>query len=409
MLQVNKKKHNINIYFLLLTILPVMDSLNGLINGGGNENGLSLGIIYRIIIVIVSFSYWLLYGVDKKYLLYFLFVLFYLTISVIRSPLYLSSYLILMFKLILPLVIVITLRILYKNNIFNKSKLNTILDIWQFLFPLTLLVAYVLGIGFATYTFNATSSTTDASVGFKGLYYAQNDISYVMDILYYYSLRKLLKTKNILNIVGYFFSLASVLLLGLKSGYILVLIITIFMIGRQLKSKKELLSSILLFVFIVLGFIFAFNIFSNDISKVIDRWQYFYDNRTSFFSFLTSMRSDRIVPINRWVNSNYGVIGLLFGTGYNYAHITGSIVPEIVEMDLIDVYFQIGIIGIIIIYGFYFKIYFQNLRTSFYSNAFLLTILISTLNGHVLETALSGVFFAVICSGLFMRKEANNE
>ena len=117
------------------------------------------------------------------------------------------------------------------------------------------------------------------------------------------------------------------------------------------------------------------------------------------------MRSDRIVPINNWVNSVYGLIGILFGTGYNYAHISGSIVPEIVEMDLIDIYFQIGIIGIILIYGFYFRIYFQNSKTSFYSNAFILTILISTFNGHVFETALSGVFFAIICSGIFIKED----
>ncbi|MBB1071736.1 O-antigen ligase family protein [Limosilactobacillus reuteri] len=405
MFQISGKKINTNIYFFLLIILPLMDSLNGLINGGGNENGLSLGIIYRIVIVIVSFSYWLLYGVDRKYLLYFLFVLFYLTISALRSSLFLFSYLVLMFKMILPIIIIITLKILYENNIFNKKSITDILNIWQFLFPLTLLIAYVLGIGFATYSSNATNLSMDSSVGFKGLYYAQNDISYVMDILYYYSLKKLLKRKNIVNIIGYFLSLSSVLLLGLKSGYILVIIITIFMFIQQLKKKRELISSFLFLLFVIVGFIFSFSIFSNDISKVVDRWQYFYQNRTSFFSFLTSMRSDRIVPINNWVNSVYGLIGILFGTGYNYAHISGSIVPEIVEMDLIDIYFQIGIIGIILIYGFYFRIYFQNSKTSFYSNAFILTILISTFNGHVFETALSGVFFAIICSGIFIKED----
>lgn len=405
MFQISGKKINTNIYLFLLIILPLMDSLNGLINGGGNENGLSLGIIYRIVIVIVSFSYWLLYGVDRKYLLYFLFVLFYLTISALRSSLFLFSYLVLMFKMILPIIIIITLKILYENNIFNKKSITDILNIWQFLFPLTLLIAYVLGIGFATYSSNATNLSMDSSVGFKGLYYAQNDISYVMDILYYYSLKKLLKRKNIVNIIGYFLSLSSVLLLGLKSGYILVIIITIFMFIQQLKKKRELISSFFFLLFVIVGFIFSFNIFSNDISKVVDRWQYFYQNRTSFFSFLTSMRSDRIVPINNWVNSVYGLIGILFGTGYNYAHISGSIVPEIVEMDLIDIYFQIGIIGIILIYGFYFRIYFQNSKTSFYSNAFILTILISTFNGHVFETALSGVFFAIICSGIFIKED----
>ena len=189
MFQISGKKINTNIYFFLLIILPLMDSLNGLINGGGNENGLSLGIIYRIVIVIVSFSYWLLYGVDRKYLLYFLFVLFYLTISALRSSLFLFSYLVLMFKMILPIIIIITLKILYENNIFNKKSITDILNIWQFLFPLTLLIAYVLGIGFATYSSNATNLSMDSSVGFKGLYYAQNDISYVMDILYYYSLK----------------------------------------------------------------------------------------------------------------------------------------------------------------------------------------------------------------------------
>lgn len=40
--QNTNKKKTVYIYIFLLWILPIMDSLNGFINGGGNENGLSL-------------------------------------------------------------------------------------------------------------------------------------------------------------------------------------------------------------------------------------------------------------------------------------------------------------------------------------------------------------------------------
>ena len=40
-----------NLYWFLLLILPFMDTANGVINNGGNDGGISLGIVYRIIMI----------------------------------------------------------------------------------------------------------------------------------------------------------------------------------------------------------------------------------------------------------------------------------------------------------------------------------------------------------------------
>ena len=130
-------------YIIILWILPLMDSLNGLINGGGNENGISLGIIYRFVIVIISFSYWLFYGIDRKWFIYFLTLLALLIVSIlINNDNDMFSYIILLFKLVLPIIIIITIRCLSNRNLITRENIDFLMNTWVIIFPLTLLIAY---------------------------------------------------------------------------------------------------------------------------------------------------------------------------------------------------------------------------------------------------------------------------
>lgn len=384
------------IYIFLLIILPIMDSLNGLLNGGGNENGISLGIIYRVVIVSFSLIYWCLYGINKRAFLYLLVVLVYLLISVLGSTNYGSTYIILMFKLILPIIIIETIRTLYYKGKINAKTIEFIMNCWLFLFPLTMLIPYFLGIGFSTYG-NSSDVNQQVQAGFKGLYYAQNDISYVIDILYLYVTNKVTKNPKIIYIVEYVMVLVVSLIMGLKGNYLIIAGVTIYYVLKNEKNSKSKLQKLFFLFIVVAGIIGILSFFMSDLNSIIQRWQYFY-NKNGFLSFFTSTRSDRVAPTYDWLFSSSGIRGLLFGTGYNYT----VMIPifKFVEMDIFDILFQLGLLGVLLIYGYYFSIYLKNKHVVFYSGAFLLTILISTLSGHVFETALSGVFFAIVCSGL---------
>ncbi|MGX7773665.1 hypothetical protein ACWNPI_00545 [Limosilactobacillus fermentum] len=391
------------LYIFLLMILPIMDSLNGLINGGGNENGISLGIVYRIVLVVVGLVYWCVYGVDKEDITYLMILFTYLIISaVVYYNYYISTYTILLFKLLLPILVIVTLVSLYRVGKVDINILNRIMNFWTILFPLTLLLAYILGIGFSTYGNN--SNLPGESVGFKGLYYAQNDISYVIDILYLYVVNKIVNQINLFNLIGFILVLFSSIIMGLKGNYLIIIAVTIFYLVRIEKDSSTKRRKFVLLIMIVTGIIAGLILFKDDINKIVERWQYFY-SRNGFLSFITSTRSDRIAPTFEWLKDTLGFTGILIGSGYSY---TDMIVPyKFVEMDFFDIFFQIGVIGVLLIYGYYLKLYLRNRKTQFYSGAFLLTLLISCLSGHILETALSGVFFGVICAGMIIGKSSN--
>lgn len=386
-------------YILILWILPIIDSLNGLINGGGNENGISLGIIYRFGIVVISLLYWLLYGLNKKFLVYFLSLIIYLIVSIVlNNNEETSSYVILLFKLVLPIIIIMTIDSLSNRGLITKRNISFLMDSWVIIFPLTLLITYALGLGFATYG-DGTSSGGE-NVGFKGLYYAQNDISYIIDILYLYIINKLSIKVTLKNIIEFLLVLTSSLLMGLKGNYLIIILVTVVYVFKAESKASKKIQKIILFALIVISIIAFFGIFSSDIEKMIVRWQYFY-NKNGLISFITSTRSDRIIPTYEWITTELGFPGVLLGSGYSY---TSVVISKFIEMDPFDLFFQLGIIGCVFIYGFYIKLYVKNKSTNFYSVALLLTLLISTLSGHVLETALSGVFLGVVCSGTFVKR-----
>lgn len=395
------------IYTFLLIILPIMDSLNGLLNGGANENGLSLGILYRVIILLFSIFYCVIYGIDKRSFLFLLILGIYLIISVtLYANYYMSTYVVVLFKLVLPIMIITTMITLKRRYRVNKKIIKKIMDVWLIVFPLTMLGAYILGIGFSTYG-DSSSMVGGESVGFKGLYYAQNDISYVLDLLYTYAVSKIVNRASLINIIEFILILVSSVIMGLKGNYLIIFAVTLYYLIKAEKSDHSRYRKLVLFSAIILGVLISSYLFRDDFMKIINRWQYFY-NKNSLISFVTSTRSDRVVPTFNWIKNNFGYSGIIFGSGYSY---TDSIVPfKYVEMDFFDVLFQLGVLGIFLIYGYYIKIYTTyKVHGNYYSVAFILTLIISTLSGHVLETALSGVFFAVICTGLIFNSETVKE
>lgn len=376
-----------DLYWFLLVILPLIDSLNGMINGGGNEEGLSLGIIYRIVVLITAICLWCKSGLLKTNFGVGIAFLAVLCVSTIVSYDHIESYLPIVFKLLLPIILILSNESQARKGNLKYDFIKCLFNVWVWLFPLSMIIPYIFGYGFQTY----------GSVGYKGFYYAQNDIGFVLALLYLYSVYDLLEKFKLKKIIVIVALLGSNLMLGLKSNYLFIVVITLFYALSINKKKKVNFGKILSIVMIAIGILMIFNIYSNEIQQIKDRWIYFYGGRNSDISFWTSSRWDRVFPSYLWLINKLGVFGFLFGSGIEYTFHAG--VNNIIEMDFLDIFFQTGIIGCILVYGFYFKVQKKYKSKGFFLWGFLLALISSCLAGHIMESALSGMIFASLCSG----------
>lgn len=385
------------IFWYLLCFLPFADSLNGYLNGGGNEGGLSFGIIYRIVIILISLYYLYIMKLSKRNLIYIIMFITSICVASLRGIDTIDSFVLIVFKLLLPILLVIVFEEGERKKRFDLNYIQSIFDFWSVAFPLTIFVPYILGIGFNTYGMGAA--------GYKGFYFAQNDIGLVLALLYMYAFYKLNDKVSTLNILRLTLLLISNLVLGLKSNYLYVIVITIVYLLKIDYKAKKIIAKIIALAAIILGGMLIIRHFSDQIDMIINRWMFFYNEKAGV-SFWTSSRIDRVTPAYIWMMSKHGILNFLFGTGMDYTKHTVLLGTNIIEMDFFDLFFQLGIVGVVEILLFYGR--FINIKRikSFYTLGVLLSILSGALAGHVFESALSGMVFSMVCVGtIYERKE----
>lgn len=392
-----KKVGFTTLFMMLITFLPIVDSLNGLLNGGGNDQGLSIGIIYRLVVMITCFCGIFLNGFVIKDSIYYPILIMYFLISLLNTETQTKTYFIILIKLLLPLLLITTGEVLVRTNQITLNMIYRLFDIWKFLFPLTIIIPYMFGGGFSTYG-------TDAA-GVKGFYYAQNDVGYILSLLYLFALFQLRKKTNSMNIIAVLLLLITNLILGLKSNYIFVIVITLVYLLNTEEFKEELIPKIIAIVFILVGGLFVTHHYQDQIQQIITRWQYFYGQRTGL-SFWTSARIDRVPLAFQWLLEKRGLLGILLGTGYDYTANTVINMINVVEMDPIDLFFQLGIVGTIMILEFYLNKLLKYKNRSVYTWGFLVSMIYSVFAGHILESALSGMFFSMVCIGMILSKKS---
>ena len=306
-----------------------------------------------------------------------------LALSILINGRNLIQYLNFLVRLILPILIITTIEACVDAGVLRRNLSYELFLKWRYLFPACIIIPYILGTGFHTY---------ENSIGYKGFYHAQNDIGYVLIILYLFSLYGLSKRIDLKNMLAVIILLICNLILGLKSNYILVVAISVIYFIKKEKLGQGA-KKVFVMVGVMMGILSLAVLYWNEISSIVKRWQYFYVQR-DFLSFLTSSRSERILPAYEWIKGRWGMVGIFFGSGVGYQLHTG-----LIEMDLFDVFFQIGLCGVVLIYGFYFRLLKRYHAMGFYRWGIWLSILYSTIVGHVLESALSGMFFSVLCCG----------
>ena len=374
------------LFYLLFLPLPLVDSLNGMINGGGNDGVLSLGMVYRICIIAYC-CFVILKGVIPKRSLTVFVVIVMLFVLPHAFDLIDSSFLSLAIKTMLPVLCIEAFIKECAEGKLGRRDLEQLIDAWSVLFPLAVLLPLVLGIGFQTYG--------GEDVGYKGFFYAQNDLCFILSILFFFCFGRVLRKASFLNLAKLLLIGICIVLLGMKSGYLLACVSIAYWVMR---SEITFIKRIAIVLAIGFSALVAAPFVSDAVGSILNRWMYFstLSNRswTSFPaaglrespSLLISYLPPRPIPH-----------GLFFGVGMRSVKASR---PSVSLRWIRSTYSSnSGCLVRLSCWRNYLRFLFLSLSedTRHYRFALLMAFALSISAGHVLNSALSAMAFAVMC------------
>lgn len=300
-------------------------------------------------------------------------------------------------KLLFPVLIIIALKAVIDNGKISKDVIFEIFKIYSVLVPLTLIVPLLLGVGFSSYELGG---------GYKGFYYSNNEINVVLICTFIYCVEKLFHEKNLKNLLLVILNLFALLVIGSKTSIIVFIVVLVtYLIKIMKKSPKK---AARYFLITLLATLIMCIVFKDFLIEMLGRMYYYYlgfkNSGGSFLDFLTSGRSDRILPAleKNVINAKYGFFNLIFGIG-RYSQIDDRDLASLMEMDFFDVLNWYGIIVALAIMIFYLSRFWESIhdKKKFgFKLMFILITLFSLIAGHVWFSALAGSALALVCVAL---------
>lgn len=297
-------------------------------------------------------------------------------------------------KMLINLFLFSLFLIAYKGKVLSGKDFYSALNISSWFFICCLIVPKLFNVGSSVYAGN---------LGYKAFYQAQNEISAVIIILFYFSLYALsIKINN--SEKGLFLALSQTILLFIcamlvstKSVLVYCFIGIIYCV-IELLLKVRWKYKIYIIVFISLCWFFM----KDQIFSVWEGVSYRYNTQlinNYGNNTLTAIFSSRNAFVSaEWANlisSNFVFLGFLIGNGFRFA--------KQVELDPIDMFFSLGVIGIVSLVIFLIYIFansrqnFQRDKTKLRLIAYICMIFYMSLAGHVIFYTFSGFYFVLMC------------
>ena len=304
----------------------------------------------------------------------------------------------LLIKLFTPIILILT----YKEMILTsphqaKRETKKIIQFYKVFFPLSIIIPKILGIGFSTYSYGT---------GFKGLYFAGNDISIVMAVVTTWNINDCIKSMQKKDIILAGASLLSMLLLGTKTS----ILMTVLGVMICLLKSKQINATLLFGIFAVLGILLAVTVFADEVQLVLSSFKFFYKKNLyagrNIVSFLLSQRDITLKKAFIAAYQDNSIRTFLFGNGPYRQVVLGASDAGLIEMDLFDMFLWFGVPFSIYVCAFYSLCYkscksFANYLQKF---CWLSVIAFSFMAGHVLFTPLANFMLAVLMIDMQTKK-----
>lgn len=371
----------------LLSILPIIDSINGWLVTNGKT---SIGTVYKLIIIMMLFLY--VYKAkcfEGNSILRIFLVVGYIAISICFNVL--TGGIILSIEL--PIKILFNYMIFELFMMLSKKKKITgntilgILNINSIIMIICVLIPYIMKTGYKIYA---------GGLGYKAFFYSQNELTASLIILFYFCLYKVIMKIDIISLIQLGLIFVCVVITNMKSAIAACLVGIICLIVEYIR-RKESKYKILFFVMLIVAVYFGANFFIEQINFSLQR-----QNALSTLykhSVLATLTSGRIFYVQQAWNSL--IIGKLFiikcilGNGF-----CSNI---LCEMDFIDMFFYLGIIGVVVLSIFIIKLLKKSILTIKCDNSiirlvgFIVIIGVSFVAGHIIFMATSGCYFIMFC------------
>lgn len=396
-----------NLLILIFSVIPLIDSLNGFLLLNKINLGISLGQSFRTIVMLLL----IIILIKEGYLRYLkknkiiicgvsLFTLIFI-IQLISRKLGFAYNLKITLKLANIFLIIETFKFMKFRNLINVNIIDKIFINLSMIMPLTLIIPYFLKMGKSVYSTGA---------GYKGFYFANNDLSIVLLVLFIYSLHKVIVSKKNIYKINLFLVFISNFFIGSKTnmmGIILVIgiygILNIKLVKEKIKFNKKTIfigSGILIVLIILTG---------KQLSSGIAR-QIYYFKELDLITYIFSSRNRFLIEaFNNNFNSHNWILNIIFGNGFYNIQNYWSL-GKLTELDFFDTFFAYGLVGAGFVYYYLTNIFFKALKNIKKSNyqyyiAYIIIMGFSFVAGHVLYSALSGSIFALVCSALIMEEK----
>lgn len=384
-----KKLDKLLIIFLFLN--PFLDVITS-IQIRNNFNFVSISLLCRGMFFLITLIY-LFFNKKKKYVIslgiYLLIEILYIYTFTTNSLLSETFNLIKIFYL--PFLLLFFSN--YENKYINDKNILIIYLIYLNL----IIIPYIFNIGYSMY------SPLEDKQGFLGLFYGGNELSAILIGLLPITLKYILEKKKkwllVLFLIELFITVfvaaTKTLFLGVFLVFLIFIINYLFKNYQKLskKIKYSILSLFILFIPLMILIVPKIPVYNN-VKITLNYYQV-----NSFKDFVSIDTIDKVVFSTRltslqkvheiYVKSSKKE--KIFGLG-----ITKFNNIKVIEIDIFDIFYTIGLIGYIVWFIFMFIIIKNSNLNGVYKLSMFLFLLISLFSGHILNKPMVATYISLL-------------
>lgn len=386
----------VSIVLMILIILqPIMDAVTYL-QIRYSFNFISLSSIIRTVTLGLMLLYLLVIKRRRKEILFLIgYFIIYLTSQIFLLHNGFSSSLNTILTIFyLPIVIIFMHEVDTNESYFNLK----IIMITYLIYLNLIVIPYLFKYG------NYADNFYEGKNGFYGLFYGGNEISNILVILLPLVIEYLVRKKSYFLIILTFVELLlCIYLVGTKTLMLGSIIVSIYFLFKYLrpvykkfsKKKKGILWGLAFLIFLGILVVLPRMAVTKNIIRAIEYYDFNLSNIFSLNGLDKLIFSGRLEVLKSVGNlyRNSSLFSILLGLGKSYI-----ILFKGIEIDIYDIFFTIGISGILV-YGY---VMLKNIKSEklkgVYLFTFILSMVISLITGHVLNTPNVSIFIGLLFS-----------